>query len=132
MIEPARVGRRDGRRPRRDPVSPGTIPRLLRLMPGAGMGWLVAALFSASMAADEPVVLRVSAPDGPLPPTREEIAAAAEAGVESFAVKLEDVALVRDDDLLALIEAEIADLITAAVPDAEIVFERCDETCAAP
>src|SRR5881409_2090928 len=57
-------------------------------------------------------ILVVSAPDGPMPQTREHILLARQVGVPSIVVYLNKVDLVDDPELLDLVEMEIRDLLT--------------------
>jgi elongation factor Tu len=57
-------------------------------------------------------ILVVSAPDGPMPQTREHILLARQVGVPAIAVFLNKVDLVDDKELLDLVEMEIRDLLT--------------------
>jgi elongation factor Tu len=57
-------------------------------------------------------ILVVSAPDGPMPQTREQIELARKSGVKWVIVYLNNVDLVRDPELLQLVEKEIRELLT--------------------
>ena len=57
-------------------------------------------------------ILVVSAPDGPMPQTREHILLARQVGVPAIVVFLNKVDLVDDKELLELVEMEIRDLLT--------------------
>ena len=57
-------------------------------------------------------ILVVSAPDGPMPQTREHILLARQVGVPSIVVFLNKVDMVDDPELLDLVEMEIRDLLT--------------------
>ena len=57
-------------------------------------------------------ILVVSAPDGPMPQTREHILLARQVGVPSLVVFLNKVDMVQDAELLELVEMEVRDLLT--------------------
>ena len=57
-------------------------------------------------------ILVVSAPDGPMPQTREHILLARQVGVPSIVVFLNKVDLVEDKELLDLVELEVRELLT--------------------
>jgi elongation factor Tu len=57
-------------------------------------------------------ILVVSAPDGPMPQTREHILLARQVGVPAIVVFLNKVDMVDDKELLELVEVEIRDLLT--------------------
>ncbi len=57
-------------------------------------------------------ILVVSAPDGPMPQTREHILLARQVGVPSIVVFLNKVDLVDDPELLDLVETEVRELLT--------------------
>ena len=57
-------------------------------------------------------ILVVSAPDGPMPQTREHILLARQVGVPAIVVFLNKVDLVDDKELLDLVEMEVRDLLT--------------------
>ena len=57
-------------------------------------------------------VLVVSAPDGPMPQTREHILLARQVGVPSIIVFLNKVDMVDDPELIDLVEAEVRELLT--------------------
>jgi elongation factor Tu len=57
-------------------------------------------------------ILVVSAPDGPMPQTREHILLARQVGVPALVVFLNKVDMVQDKELLELVEMEIRDLLT--------------------
>ncbi|MBI3332511.1 MAG: elongation factor Tu, partial [Candidatus Omnitrophica bacterium] len=57
-------------------------------------------------------ILVVSAPDGPMPQTREHILLARQVGVPAIVVFLNKVDLVEDKELLDLVELEVRDLLT--------------------
>jgi len=57
-------------------------------------------------------ILVVSAPDGPMPQTREHILLARQVGVPAIVVFLNKVDLVEDKELLELVELEVRDLLT--------------------
>ncbi len=57
-------------------------------------------------------ILVVSAPDGPMPQTREHILLARQVGVPAIVVFLNKVDLVDDKELLDLVELEVRDLLT--------------------
>src|SRR5437867_2073616 len=56
-------------------------------------------------------ILVVSAPDGPMPQTREHILLARQVGVPSVVVFLNKVDMVQDPELLELVEMEVRDLL---------------------
>jgi elongation factor Tu len=58
------------------------------------------------------IILVVSAPDGPMPQTREQIQLAHKSGVPAIVVYLNKIDLVNDPDLLALEEREIRELLS--------------------
>ena len=60
-------------------------------------------------------ILVVSAPDGPMPQTREHILLARQVGVPAIVVFLNKVDLVEDKELLDLVELEVRDLLTKYV-----------------
>lgn len=57
-------------------------------------------------------ILVVSAPDGPMPQTREHILLARQVGVPALVVFLNKVDLVQDQELLDLVEMEVRELLT--------------------
>ncbi|HEY6008595.1 MAG TPA: elongation factor Tu [Geobacteraceae bacterium] len=57
-------------------------------------------------------ILVVSAPDGPMPQTREHVLLARQVGVPSIVVALNKVDLVDDEELLELVELEVRELLT--------------------
>ena len=57
-------------------------------------------------------ILVVSAPDGPMPQTREHILLARQVGVPSLVVFLNKVDMVQDKELLELVEMEVKELLT--------------------
>jgi elongation factor Tu len=57
-------------------------------------------------------ILVVSAPDGPMPQTREHILLARQVGVPSIVVCLNKVDVMDDEELLDLVELEVRDLLT--------------------
>jgi len=57
-------------------------------------------------------ILVVSAPDGPMPQTREHILLAKQVNVPVLVVFLNKVDMVDDEDMLELVEEEIRDLLT--------------------
>ncbi|MDQ3239497.1 MAG: elongation factor Tu [bacterium] len=57
-------------------------------------------------------ILVVSAPDGPMPQTREHILLARQVGVPSIVVFLNKCDMVDDDELLELVEMEVRELLT--------------------
>ena len=57
-------------------------------------------------------ILVVSAPDGPMPQTREHILLAKQVNVPSIVVFLNKVDMVDDEDMLELVEEEIRDLLS--------------------
>lgn len=57
-------------------------------------------------------ILVVSAPDGPMPQTREHILLARQVGVPSIVVYLNKCDMVDDEELLDLVEMEIRELLT--------------------
>ena len=57
-------------------------------------------------------ILVVSAPDGPMPQTREHILLARQVGVPALVVFLNKVDMVQDKELLELVEMEVRDLLT--------------------
>src|SRR5476649_544607 len=57
-------------------------------------------------------ILVVSAPDGPMPQTREHILLAYQVGVPSIVVYLNKCDMVQDEELLDLVEMEIRELLT--------------------
>lgn len=57
-------------------------------------------------------ILVVSAPDGPMPQTREHILLARQVGVPAIVVFLNKVDMVQDDELLDLVEMEVRELLT--------------------
>src|SRR3989339_1022943 len=57
-------------------------------------------------------ILVVSAPDGPMPQTREHILLARQVGVPAIVVFLNKVDMVQDKELIDLVELEIRDLLT--------------------
>ena len=57
-------------------------------------------------------ILVVSAPDGPMPQTREHILLARQVGVPSIVVWLNKVDMVQDKELLDLVEMEVKELLT--------------------
>ena len=66
-------------------------------------------------------ILVVSAPDGPMPQTREHILLARQVGVPAIVVFLNKVDMVEDKELLDLVEMEVKDLLTKyQYPGAEI------------
>jgi elongation factor Tu len=58
-------------------------------------------------------ILVVSAPDGPMPQTREHVLLARQVGVPSIVVALNKVDAMDDEDLLELVELEVRELLTA-------------------
>ena len=58
-------------------------------------------------------ILVVSAPDGPMPQTREHVLLARQVGVTSIVVALNKVDAMDDEDLLELVELEVRELLTA-------------------
>jgi elongation factor Tu len=58
-------------------------------------------------------ILVVSAPDGPMPQTREHVLLARQVGVPYIVVALNKVDLVDDEELLELVELEVRELLTA-------------------
>jgi elongation factor Tu len=70
-------------------------------------------------------ILVVSAPDGPMPQTREHILLAKQVGVPALVVFLNKCDLVTDPEFLELVEMEIRDLLTKyGYPGAEIPIIR--------
>jgi len=57
-------------------------------------------------------ILVVSAPDGPMPPTREHILLARQVGVPSIVVALNKIDAMEDEELLELVEIEVRELLT--------------------
>jgi elongation factor Tu len=57
-------------------------------------------------------ILVVSAPDGPMPQTREHILLAKQIGVPALVVFLNKVDMVADPELLELVEMEVRELLT--------------------
>src|SRR5512146_1610862 len=57
-------------------------------------------------------ILVVSAPDGPMPQTREHILLAYQVGVPYIVVALNKVDLMEDEELLELVEIEVRELLT--------------------
>ncbi len=57
-------------------------------------------------------ILVVSAPDGPMPQTREHILLARQVGVPYIVVALNKVDLMEDEELLELVEIEVRELLT--------------------
>jgi elongation factor Tu len=57
-------------------------------------------------------ILVVSAPDGPMPPTREHVLLARQVGVPYIVVALNKVDMVDDEELLELVELEVRELLT--------------------
>jgi elongation factor Tu len=57
-------------------------------------------------------ILVVSAPDGPMPQTREHVLLARQVGVPSIVVALNKVDMVDDEELLELVELEVRELLT--------------------
>src|ERR671933_429852 len=57
-------------------------------------------------------ILVVSAPDGPMPQTREHILLARQVGVPAIVVLLNKVDMVQDEELLELVEMELRDLLS--------------------
>ncbi len=58
-------------------------------------------------------ILLVSAPDGPMPQTREHILLARQVGVPSMVVFMNKVDLMDDEELLELVEMEVRDLLSS-------------------
>jgi elongation factor Tu len=58
-------------------------------------------------------ILVVSAPDGPMPQTREHVLLARQVGVPYIVVALNKVDMVDDEELLELVELEVRELLTA-------------------
>src|SRR5580692_6186855 len=58
-------------------------------------------------------ILVVSAPDGPMPQTREHVLLARQVGVPSIVVALNKADAMDDEDLLELVELEVRELLTA-------------------
>src|ERR1700728_3241919 len=58
-------------------------------------------------------ILVVSAPNGPMPQTREHVLLARQVGVPSIVVALNKVDAMDDEDLLELVELEVRELLTA-------------------
>ena len=58
-------------------------------------------------------VLVVSAPDGPMPQTREHVLLARQVGVPSIVVALNKADAMDDEDLLELVELEVRELLTS-------------------
>jgi elongation factor Tu len=58
-------------------------------------------------------ILVVSAPDGPMPQTREHVVLARQVGVPYIVVALNKVDMVDDEELLELVELEVRELLTA-------------------
>jgi elongation factor Tu len=56
-------------------------------------------------------ILVVSAPDGPMPQTREHVLLASRVGVKNIIVALNKVDLMEDEELLELVEMEVRDLL---------------------
>ena len=70
-------------------------------------------------------ILVVSAPDGPMPQTREHILLARQVGVPAIVVFLNKVDAVQDKELLELVELEVRDLLTKyKFPGAKIPIIR--------
>ncbi len=70
-------------------------------------------------------ILVVSAPDGPMPQTREHILLARQVGVPALVVFLNKVDMVQDAELLELVEMEVRELLTKyQYPGAEIPIIR--------
>jgi len=76
-------------------------------------------------------ILVVSAPDGPMPQTREQIRLAKQVGIETIVVYLNKIDLIYDDELLDLVELEIRDLLSSyGYPGDEISVVRGSATLA--
>src|SRR5487761_1782962 len=58
-------------------------------------------------------ILVVSAPDGPMPQTREHVLLARQVGVPSIVVALNKVDMMDDEELLELVELEVRELLSA-------------------
>lgn len=72
----------------------------------------------------------VSAPDGPTADTRDAFQRIRQEGFSSIVVMIENVDQVRDEELLALIEAEIEGLAAPHGFDAgSVEFRRCAKAC---
>ncbi|MEK7534228.1 MAG: elongation factor Tu [Patescibacteria group bacterium] len=70
-------------------------------------------------------ILVVSAPDGPMPQTREHILLARQVGVPAIVVFLNKVDMVQDQELLDLVEMEVKELLTKyQYPGSEIPIVR--------
>ncbi|CEP03933.1 Elongation factor Tu [Plasmodiophora brassicae] len=70
-------------------------------------------------------ILVVSAPDGPMPQTREHILLARQVGIPSLVVYLNKCDLLQDDELLELVEMEIRELLDSyKYPGSEIPIIR--------
>lgn len=70
-------------------------------------------------------ILVVSAPDGPMPQTREHILLARQVGVPAIVVFLNKVDVVQDKELLELVEMEVKELLTKyQYPGSEIPIVR--------
>jgi elongation factor Tu len=70
-------------------------------------------------------ILVVSAPDGPMPQTREHILLARQVGVPRIVVYLNKVDLVDDEELLELVELEVRELLTThGFPGDEVPLVR--------
>ena len=70
-------------------------------------------------------ILVVSAPDGPMPQTREHILLARQVGVPSIVVFMNKVDLMDDEELLELVEMELRDLLNVySFPGDEIPFVK--------
>ncbi|MDP2930995.1 MAG: elongation factor Tu [Chloroflexota bacterium] len=70
-------------------------------------------------------ILVVSAPDGPMPQTREHLLLARQVEVPSMIVCINKIDLMEDEELLELVEMEMRELLTKyGFPGAEIPFTR--------
>ena len=76
-------------------------------------------------------ILVVSAPDGPMPQTREHLLLCKQVGVKSIIVYLNKAEQVKDDELFELVELELKDLLTSYGFDgANTIFIRGSALCA--
>lgn len=78
----------------------------------------------------DPAIIVVSAPDGPTLETRASVQRARDLGLPSIILKLENVGLIQDDELMQLIIAELYSILGESgytEPDIELV--QCSGSC---
>ena len=70
-------------------------------------------------------ILVVSAPDGPMPQTREHILLARQVQVPAMVVFLNKVDMMDDEELLELVELELRELLEQATTSPATTFRSC-------